>query len=284
MESTTTWASELAQTLGDQLGSAMQYIPGIIGAVVVLVVGWILARVVRRAMTGLANTSNSLLSRAFPTGILAQVRLSPRIAAIVGELLFWSILLIAVAEAARISGLDAVSHWLDKIAVYVPNLMVAAAILIAGYILSLIAREQFESDVQGSAQQAATRPFGKLAQVIVLAISLVVALDQLGVDVTLLIALAIVAASAVGIAFGVSFSLGARDYMTNIIGIRTARSKLHAGQRIRIDQIEGRLLEITPTQIALETEEGKALIPGRLFDTQVTLILTSDQEGETHDD
>jgi len=283
MDAIKNWMAELYAVLGMQLSLGYEYLPGLVGALLALVLGWMLARFVARAIKSLARPINRLLSRAFPSGILSRFKLSPRLTAFVGELLFWIILLFAVTVASRIAGLDTMSRWLHTITAYVPNLLIAFAILIVGYIVSLLIREQFDFRNKGNARSGASTSPAEIAHVSVLAIALILALDQLGVDVTLLIAITVVLAAAVSIAFAVSFALGVRVYMSNVIGIRTARTQLSIGQRIRIDDVEGQILEITATQIALETAAGKILLPGRWVDERTITIVTQEDRGESDD-
>ena len=71
------------------------------------------------------------------------------------------------------------------------------------------------------------------------------ALDQLGIDVTLLIGLTVIGAAAVAITLGVSIALGARGYMSNLMGIRAARGRLSNGLTIRVNGVAGEILEVT---------------------------------------
>lgn len=274
METIKNWFAELYEVLGTQLSIGYQYLPGLFGALLTLTAGWLIARFVCRAVKNLVHPTNRLLSTAFPTGILSKAKLSPRLTAVFAELLFWIIVLLAITVASRIAGFDAISQWLSTITTYVPNLLVAFAILVAGYIISLLVREQFDFRNKSYVRTGTSTSAAEIAQGSVLLIALVLALDQLGVDVTLLIAITVVGAAAASIAFGISFALGVRVYMTNIIGIKTARTQLSIGQRIRIDNVEGQILEMTATQIALDTDEGKILVPGRFIDERITIILT----------
>lgn len=278
METDASWGATIAEDIGNQLGLGIDLLPNLLGAALALLFGWLLARAARGATQAVADTYNSFLSSLFPTGILSSARFSASVTRVFGELLFWSILFFAITVAARIAGLEAVSLWLDRITQHVPNLLVATAVVSMGYLLSLLVRQQFDTATPDDAESVADISLGKLLQTSVIAIALILALDQLGVDVILLIAITVVGVAAMAITFGVSFALGVRVYMANIIGVRTARARVRPGQTLRIDGAEGRLLEITSTQILLETDRGILLVPGRYFDERVTLVLSADRE------
>jgi hypothetical protein len=280
MESTRTWASDLFETLREQARDSISYLPDLLGALLVLVLGWILARLVRRAALGLALASDRWLKRTFPSGILSGARMSPLTGKFISELLFWSILLIAVTVASRIAGFDTISEWLGRITTNLPNILAAFVIVVIGFLISIFVREQLTSSAGPAARSRQNVLLGKLAQAAIVSVAFIVGLDQLGIDVLLLTALIVVAAAALSITFGISVALGTRSYMRNLVGMRTARASLAAGLHIRIGSVEGQILEITATQVTLETEQGKVLVPGSYFDEQVTVILTpAMQEG-----
>jgi hypothetical protein len=85
-----------------------------------------------------------------------------------------------------------------------------------------------------------------------------------------------------GVVIGLSgaYALGARQFVGNLIGARSARHALGAGLRVRIGDVEGIVLEITATHIALDTAAGKLLVPARVIDEQQILIITDTVEEE----
>jgi len=117
----------------------------------------------------------------------------------------------------------------------------------------------------------------------VIATALIIGLDQIGIDVALLVALAVVAFAAPVISLALAFGLGARRYAGNLIGARTARSHLSVGLRVRIGDVEGEVLEIMPTQIALNTDAGKVLVPAGYMDEQLVTIMAPAREQASPD-
>lgn len=279
MESTTSWVAQLAETWGAQLRAGFEYLPGILGAIVVLVIGWVLARLFRRATHSISRASNRLLNRAFPSGMLAGVRMSPFMTSLVGEVVFWSVAFLTLTAAARIAGLSTISEWLDRIAVYLPNLFAAFAIVVVGYLVGIFAREQLTPQPVPSSGAGRKELVGRVAQVAAITIAVVMSLDQLGIDVILPVVLLAIAAAAIAITFGVSIALGARSYMGNLVGMRSVQGQISAGLNIRVNGITGHVIEMTPSQVVLETEEGRALIPGQQISESVTIILAPVTDG-----
>ena len=272
MESENSWFGSFVDAVWDQIGVGAGYLPSFLAAILILVFGWAVARLARGAVRRLAHASNRFLERAFPDGMLAGARVSSLTGTLLGEVVFWAILFITATIAAGIAGLSAISEWLDRITEYLPQLIAGVTIVVVGFFLSVYVREQVAS--QTSPDDSGRRMLlGKVVQGLVMTAVLIVGLDQVGIEVALLIALFVVCVAALLIGLSVAFALGARSYISNLIGVRSARRHMSTGVKIRIGDIEGEILEITSAQIALDTDQGKTIVPGKFVDEHVTIIV-----------
>jgi len=282
MEATTSWFDSVLDAVWKQMVAGIDFLPNLLAAMIILAIGWAIARLARATMQRLALASNRLLDRAFPRGALASARISSATATLIGEFVFWVIVLIAVTIASGIAGLSAVSEWLDRITAYLPNLIAGVTIVVIGYFLSVFVREQVAPQATAAASRQSLL-LGRIAQGFVISTALIVGLDQVGIDVALLVALAVVCVAAALTGLAVAFALGARSHVSNLIGVRAASRHMSAGVRIRIQDIEGEILEITPTQIALNTDQGKTLVPGKFIDDHVVTIVSPDSHRDAED-
>jgi small-conductance mechanosensitive channel len=124
---------------------------------------------------------------------------------------------------------------------------------------------------------------GRLSQAAIFVTALIIGLDQIGVNVTFLVAMFAVSAGTIFVGFSIAFGLGAREFVSNLIGARTARREFAAGQTVRIGEIEGEILEISATHLAIETPEGKALIPAQeATHSTVTVLSSAGLGGDRH--
>jgi hypothetical protein len=283
MENENSWLGSYVDALQDLIRAGADYLPNLLGAVLFLVLGFVVARLARHAIKRIAKAANRFLERSFPIGILAEARVSDMAAVLLGEIVFWVILLVTVTIAAGIAGLSAIAEWLDRITAQLPNLLAGITIVVVGYFLSVYVREQI-APKGGSGGTRQNRLLERFAQGLILSTALIVGLDQVGIDVALLVALSVVSVAALLIGLAVAFALGARSHVSNLVGVRSARRHLSAGVRVRIDDIEGEVLEVTSTQITLTTDQGKVLLPGRFLDEKIITIIAADiVEGAGHD-
>ena len=106
---------------------------------------------------------------------------------------------------------------------------------------------------------------------------MIVGVDQIGVDITVVVtALAIVLACLLG-GLSIAFGLGARSYVSNLIGAHYLGREYQEGERIRINKIEGTILEITSVAVILETNEGRLTVPARLFSDEAVLLISRER-------
>ena len=125
-----------------------------------------------------------------------------------------------------------------------------------------------------SAGFAYAQVVGRMARIGVLLISVIVALDQIGLDVAFLIVLVAVVAGAMLAGAALAFGLGARTSVGNILASHYLVDTFKVGHRIRIGDVEGKILEITPTSVIVEADQGRTVIPASQFSEQVATLLS----------
>jgi hypothetical protein len=187
------------------------------------------------------------------------------------------VILLFAAAAASVAGLDAFAVWLNRIVDYLPTLLAGILIALAGYLLSSLVRD-IVSTALASMGTRETEFAGVAAQVAVFLTALVIGLDQIGIDVTFLVILVAVLVSGALLSMAFAFGFGARDFVGNLIAARQLRSELAPGDYARIADVEGRILEVTPTAVVLLNEKGRCIVPAAYLQRQPTLITPVDAD------
>ncbi len=279
MEHVTTWFDGLRASGANLLDTMLGYLPNLIGALLLLLFGWILARLVRAATGRLGDAVNRLLDRLMRRGGLARFRLSPRALKLIGDAAFWLVILFFITAATKVAQLDAFSSWLARILAYLPTLLAGALIILAGYLVSALVRDLVAATL-GSAGLAQNELFGAVAQGATFLTAVVIGIDQIGIDVTILITLIAIVVGAMLAGLSLAFGLGSRDFVSNLIGAHYLQQHLQPGQTARIGEIEGEVLELTPTSVVLATVGGRTTIPAKMFNEAATFVMTP---GDDHD-
>lgn len=266
------WLASLRASFVSGLRDFGGYLPDLLAALLLLLIGWFLARLARYAFGRLAQRLNRLFARVRGPSGRVKVQMSPAVAALAGNVVFWLLVLVFAALAARIAGLDAFTNWLDRIVGYLPTLLAGAFIALAGYLVSKLIRDVVEAMIESTGSEHGEL-IGFAAQGAVFLTAIVIGLDQIGIDVTLLIVLLAILVGGALLALVFAFGFGARAMVGNLIGAQQAQRYLRAGQYAEIDSVVGQVVEITPVSVILATEKGRLLVPARLFMEKATLLL-----------
>ena len=148
------WINSFSDGLTTIAGQIAAYLPRILIAIMVVIGGWLIAKLVRaigtRLVAGLDRLWRKLVLR---TG-LEQLQPRHLPARVVGEILFWVVILIFVAIAAQILGLGVFVEWVSALIAYVPVLAAGLLIVLAGFIVSALARDLVTATASSAALAA----------------------------------------------------------------------------------------------------------------------------------
>ncbi len=200
-------------------GKVAGFVPQLIAALVVFLVGWLIAVLLGKLAWHIVKVIK--LDRGLEAIGLKKVwersgyKLNTPF--FFYELVKWFFIVVFLMAATDILGLTQVTQFLRTVVSYLPNVIVAALVLLIGV---LVARF-LEGLVRGSvkaAQLASANFLGSLTKWAVLIFSLLVALNQLRVadEIIRIIVIGVVAAGA--IALGLSFGLGGKSHAEDFIG------------------------------------------------------------------
>jgi len=272
MDGLDAWWEALERAFSASLADIGAYAPALLSAAAVLLIGWLVARVVRSALGRSAAALSHLFDRLGRPLSAAGLAMSRRVVTLTAKVAFWVIVLLFAAVAARVAGLEAFSVWLARIVDYLPTFVAGLLIVFVGYLLSTLVRDLVAAAFT-SVGSRESELASLAAQGAVFTAALVIGLDQVGIDVTFLIILSSVLVGGVLLSIALAFGVGARQFVDNLIAARQLRGMLEAGDRARLGEIEGRVLEITSTTVVLVTDQGRSVIPaGRLQRQEFTIL------------
>ncbi len=206
----------LTQSFNDAMGSLVEAIPTLIGALVILLVGWAIGRFVGGIVAALLARANAdqhfsrYAGRVYgsSTDAMAPTRL-------ISGLARWFIYLVFFIAAANYLGWPQVSMLLNDFIAWLPNLVAAVVIVIAAPVLGQILRTTIEASSQGLGSGSAAI-LGRLVQIGVIVFGVMAALYQVGIASDLINTLFLGIVAATALALGLSFGLGGREVAADI--------------------------------------------------------------------
>jgi len=268
------WYDAWLEAVFEAVEALRSHLPTIAAAVLLVLVGWVLAMLIRRWGRRLTERLFDRLSAAStPIGKAVEgSRARGNTPAIVGGFVFWIVLLVFLAAAVETLGLPVMTDLLGRLAAYAPNVLAAALIFLSGLVAARVIRSAvMRAAAAGGVSQA--KGVATAAEITVIVLVLVIALEQLGVNARVLeLTVAVTVGSGLA-AVALAFGLGARTSVSNMIAARDVARRLSVGQRVLVDGITGTVIELTSTAVILKTAEGRAIVPARRFNESSTVIL-----------
>jgi len=242
----------------------------------VLLLGWFIAQLLRVSTRRLIRGLDSLWGGGAEDSA-GQLRAKRTHAIIAGNVVFWVTLIFFIATAANLAGWEMLSSWMDNIVIYLPNLLSGLLIILGGFLMSNFVRKGVISAAE-SAGMAQGSVLARISQIVVIFTTLLIGIDQIGINVDFLTNVLIVI---VGVLLGgaaLAFGLGARTLIANLIGAQYLRKHCRIGEQMRLGDLEGSIVEVTQTSIVLDTEYGRAVVPAKMFQEQVSSFRSRTQE------
>jgi mechanosensitive ion channel-like protein len=229
------WGDAVFLSLSNALNSFLAAIPLVIGALLIIVIGWIIAGV-------LARVVQELLRRAGADRLFAEhggqvygsrsQNIKPSIVA--SELVKWLVRLVFLVAAANVLGMPQVSELLNDVLLWIPNLIVAAIILLVAPLLARFVRGAIEV---GAGQMGFSNAplLGRIAEIAIIAFAVIIAINQIGIAANLVNTLFVGIVAALALAFGLAFGLGGREVAAQLTQSWYAQSQ-SAAARVRAHQ------------------------------------------------
>jgi hypothetical protein len=239
---------------------AVVMIPKIGAMLIVLIVGYIIARLLGQVIATLCDKIG-LQTAAERGGVVAsmkQVGIQRTVPQILGTIVFWLLMAVFVMAAFQILGLEAVTQAMQQVVAYIPKLLVATIVVVVGLLLATFLR----GVVATSADRVGLTYAEHLANgvyYVLFVMTFMAALGQLGIEFELLNRLILIAFAGIALGFGLAFGLGGRDVMGGILAGYYLRQRLQSGDQVSVAGFEGTVREVGPVATVIETEDGGLL-------------------------
>jgi len=254
------WSQSLLAAMSALWAPIAAFIPRLFGALLVVAIGFVVAKLLDTLLSkGLAKIGlDRLVAGTGTTKLLGRAGIRAPISTLIGRVVYWFVLLIFLVSAAESLGLARVSATLDMLALYVPKVFGAGLILLAGVLLAQLVSGLVRGAAEGVGLEYASG-LGRIAQGLVIIISISVAIGQLEVKTELLNYVIAIALISVGLAVALALGLGSRELVSQILAGIYVRELYEVGQRVRLDglDLEGEIEEIGTAKTQLLTDAGE---------------------------
>ncbi len=248
--------SKLTNAFVEVWNRTVEFAPKIIAAVVVLVAGYFVAKLIARLVSTLCDKLGlqQAAERSGLAGSMAHMGIRKTFPNIVSTFAFWLLMCVFLMATFNIMNLESLTKAMESVVNFIPHLLVATVVvvvglLIAGFLRGVIATSADRVGLS-YAEQLANGCYYVLALMVFLG-----AFDQLHIKFELLNNLVLISFGGLAIGFALAAGLGGRDVMAGILAGYYLRQRLQAGDTVSVGSLEGTIREVGPTATVIETDE-----------------------------
>jgi len=218
MSGVSAWQTALVSSWGQVWVSVLGILPRVLGAIVIFAIGLLLAFWVKRLVVG---SLKLLRVEGFSksTGIdkyLSKADIKLNLTDLLGTFAEWLIILVFFLAVVDILGLSAVSTVLARVLGYVPNILAAALIFAAGYLIAGVV-DGLVRGALASVDHDAAKPVGRVARWLILLVAAFAAVDQLQIARGLISTFFQGLTYTIVLVVGLSVGLGAKDLVARVL-------------------------------------------------------------------
>jgi hypothetical protein len=212
------WQVVLLEPARNVLTQISQFMVNVLLVIVILIIGWLLSKLLKTIVSkGLKAVKLDVLSSRIELDkILAKGGISYSLSDLVGVICYWFGLLITFMVAINAIGLTIAADLLNRIVLYIPNVVAGIFMLIVG-MFAATALKNIVITAANNAGLMQGRLLGQIVEIVVMIFAVFVGLEQLNIGIRITELTVGIILGSLGLAFGLAFGLGCKEIAAKIV-------------------------------------------------------------------
>lgn len=212
------WSIITIGALQSAWGTFVAFLPKLLGAIIVFIIGWFLALGIGKLIAEILNKLkfNKLFANTGWQAALEKAELKVNPSEFIGAICKWILVVVFLMISADILGWAGFVNLLEEIVNWLPNLIIAIAIFIVAIIIADILKKIVEASVEKLGVNYA-KFFGEACRWAIYIFSGLIILRQLGVTPTIIDSIVAGLVGMLALSFGLAFGLGGKDNASQLI-------------------------------------------------------------------
>ncbi|MDQ5950758.1 MAG: hypothetical protein QG639_34 [Patescibacteria group bacterium] len=212
------WYDPLLLVTTQSLSSMAVYLPRVFAALLILIIGAAVARLIKRGVVKLleAVRVSSALKDTPVEVFLKNAELTTKIEEVLGSIVYWLLMLVVIHTTVSVLGLISLSVLLEKVLGYLPSVISAILILVIGLLMAGLVESLFKGSVKTIDGKSA-RLMGKFASYLVVILSVMMAISELGIAQEFILVLFVGFVSFLALGFGLALGLGGQHAVRSML-------------------------------------------------------------------
>lgn len=269
---------ELLEILKQVLSRFADAATNIIGALIILLIGWLISKLVAKAVRKIMESLkvDRFAEKINETEFATKAKLKIRISTFVSKLVFYVLMLVFFMAATDVLGMPVVSNMVSDLIAYLPRLLSALVLFVLGIYLA-----EFIKNIVLAACNSLGIPSGKIIAnfvfYLVFLTLTISALSQASIETALITSNLTVILGGVILAFAIGYGFASKDTMANFLASFYSKNKVKIGDVISIDGSRGKVIAIDSSSITLQGDGKIIVIPLKKLTSEKVEIFSSDR-------
>jgi small-conductance mechanosensitive channel len=262
MDKVIEWSDLTLTSLKAMGEKIMTTLPNIIGAILVLVVGWLLTKFVMYLLKKSLKfiRVDKLTEKFNELKIFGDSKIKFSVIKVITVFVKWILFLVFLIIAADIMSWEIVSKEIGNLLRYLPRLFSALALFMVGIYIAKFVKNAIQG-FYSSFDLAGSKIISNLVFYIIAIIITITALNQAGIDTTVVTNNVTIILGAFLLAISIGFGLGSKEIIGDLLRTFYAKKNYEVGDKIKLAGQEGTVVAIDNICLTLKTEKGKVIIP-----------------------
>ncbi len=253
--------SQLVQTYHNLVGDLVGAAPKIVSGIILILIAWLVAKLVEKSVRMLMVRAkfDSVLGKVGVDTALQQLGLRQSLSAVVPRVVYFLLLFLFARSLADTLGLQAISDAIGAFLSYVPNIVAAVLILLVGTALGRFGGAAVARSAEASGLEFGPA-LGRMLSGGILFVAVIMAITQLRIDTDIVRLVTALSLAGAALAFGLSFGLGSRSMVSNILAGFYVKRLFAPGSEVEIDGRRGIVSAVSTTSTVLENDDGDIVL------------------------
>ena len=262
METITQWKELTFKSLSAMGEKIMTALPNIIGAILILLLGWIVTKIIIFLLKRVLKfvKIDQLTAKINHMKLFGKSDIKFGITNAIVIFVKWILFLVFLIIASDIMNWTIVSEEIGNLLRYLPRLFSAIALFMIGIYIAKFVKKAIQGFYE-SFDLAGSKIISTLVFYIIAVIITITALNQAGIDTTVVTNNVTVILGAFLLAISIGFGLGSKEVIGDLLRTFYARKNYNIGDHIKVKNVEGSIESIDNICMTLSTENGKIIVP-----------------------
>ncbi len=275
----------MQDTLAEQSGMFIATLPRVIGAILLIVIGrWIsrlLARIVRKLLEKVGV--DKLAAKLNEIDLIHKSKLQLVPSKLVSTIVYYILFFIVILIATDVLGMQAISDMMNNVLAYIPSLVSALLVFFVGILLADFLKRIVQTTCNSLGIPAASLIANVVFYFLFLNVAMIT-LSQARVQTAFIEENLSIILGGVVLAFAIGYGFASRPVLSNLLAAYYNKGKVSIGDRIVIEGVEGDIIAMDNSTITVQAGEIMTIVPLHKLSTETYQLTKKEQPEEEASD